>query len=277
MKRRTFLSSLARASIAGVALNRSVFGNDPSKFGLQLYTVRKHMTGSFEETLRKVSELGVREVEFAGYFNRSATQIKEILSKFALSAPSAHLGLDALQGKLSSAIADAKILGHKYLVVPSMLPKDRKSLDGYKKFADFLNSAGRECREAGLQLAYHNHDFEFEEMNGRIPFDLLLSETDSREVKFELDLYWITKAGFDALRYFEDHPGRFPLVHVKDMDNTPRKTFTEVGSGVIDFKKIFKKAGRAGIKHYFIEQDVTPGEPLESVRISLEYLHRERL
>jgi sugar phosphate isomerase/epimerase len=121
-------------------------------------------------------------------------------------------------------------------------------------------------------LAYHNHDFEFAAIGGTVPYDLILAGTDPRTVQMEMDLYWVTKAGLNPVSLFEKHPGRFPLVHVKDMDNTPRKFFTEVGRGVIDFRTVFSKAKEAGIKHYFIEQDETPGDPLESVEISLNYL-----
>ena len=107
---------------------------------------------------------------------------------------------------------------------------------------------------------------------GKLPYDLILAETDPQTVKMEMDLYWITKAGFDPVTYFKEYPKRFELVHVKDMDATPEKSFTEAGRGVIDFKKIISKAREAGIRHYFIEQDKTPGEPLESVKISLKYL-----
>jgi len=127
-----------------------------------------------------------------------------------------------------------------------------------------------------LRFAYHNHDFEFAEIEGKIPYDLILAETDPRAVEIKLDLYWITKAGLRPLSYFEKYSGRFPLLHAKDMDGTPQKFFTEVGRGVIDFGQIFSKAKAAGIEHCFIEQDETPGEPLESVKISLKHLRALR-
>jgi sugar phosphate isomerase/epimerase len=127
-----------------------------------------------------------------------------------------------------------------------------------------------------LRFAYHNHDFEFKTLDGKIPYDLILAETDARDVKLELDLYWINKAGFDPLAYFEKYPKRFPLVHVKDMDGSAKKYFTEVGRGTIEFKKIFSKANVAGVEHFYIEQDETPAEPLKSVEISLKYLKELR-
>jgi len=190
-----------------------------------------------------------------------------------LDAPSAHINTETLRKNLSQAIEDAKIIGHKYLVLGYLPEEERKSLDDYKKLVELLNRAGEQCRKENLQFAYHNHNFEFKTLEDKIPYDLILAETDSRTVKMELDLYWITKAGLNPVTYFEKHPGRFPLVHVKDMDDTPRKFFTEIGRGVINFGEIFSKSGEAGIRHYFIEQDETPAKPLESVKISLKYLH----
>lgn len=272
MNRRTFLRNSAGA-FAGTILSANVnYACTPSKIGLQLYTLRRNLARDFEETLRRTAALGIKEVEFAGYFNRTPLQIKNILKKHGLSAPSAHINVETLRRNLAQTLKDAGIIGHKYLVLGYLPAEERKSLDDYKALVELLNKAGKECRAAGLQLAYHNHDFEFEKIEGKVPYDLILAEADPQTVKMEMDLYWITKAGFDPLTYFEKHPGRFPLVHVKDMDGTPKKFFTEAGRGVIDFKKIFSKADKAGIEHYFIEQDESPGEPLESVKISLEYL-----
>ncbi len=254
-------------------LNKTVvFGKNLSKIGLQLYTVRRELEKDFEGTLRKVSALGIKEVEFAGYFNQKPENIKKLLKELKLSAPSAHIGTETLRKNLAQAIETAKIIGHKYLVLGNVPENERKSLDDYKKLIELLNKSGEECRRADLQFAYHNHDFEFIKLEEKVPYDLILAETDARKVLLELDLYWTIKAGKEPVDYFEKYPKRFPLVHVKDMDNTPKKFFTEVGRGVIDFKKIFSKADQAGIKHYFIEQDETRAAPLESVKISLKYL-----
>jgi sugar phosphate isomerase/epimerase len=278
MNRRTLLQNLA-GGIAGTLLfnNISITGEASdkrklSKIGLQLYTVRKSMEQNFETTLRRIAALGIKEVEFAGYFNQSPERINKLLESFRLAAPSAHINTEMLCDRLPQSIEAAKIIGHQYLVLGYLPEEKRKSLDDYKKLIRLLNRTGEECRKAGLQFAYHNHDFEFIEIDNKIPYDLILAETDAHAVKMELDLYWITKAGLNPVSYFEKYPGRFPLVHVKDMDNTPQKFFSEIGRGIINFRKILSKAGEAGIKHYFIEQDETPGEPLESVKISLRYL-----
>lgn len=257
--------------------NISIIGEASAKgklsgIGLQLYTVRRSLEQDFEITLRRIAALGIKEVEFAGYFDRSPKRINKLLRSLGLASPSAHISTETLRKGLPQAIEAAKIIGHKYLVLGYLPEGERRSLDDYRKLIKLLDRAGEECRKAGLQFAYHNHDFEFVAIDGKMPYDLILAETDARTVKMELDLYWITKAGLSPISYFEKYPGRFPLVHVKDMDGTPRKFFTEVGGGVIDFGTIFSKANEAGIKHYFIEQDETPGEPLESVKISLKNL-----
>ncbi len=282
MNRRIFLRNLGGGIGAAVFLSNFNISAEAfsrktlSKIGLQLYTVRPDMERDFEGTLRKVAALGIKEVEFAGYFGQKPEQIKKLLKELKLSAPSAHFSSVVGRDELSQAIEAANIIGHKYLVFAYLREEERRSLDDYKKLVVKLNKAGEDCRQAGLQFAYHNHDFEFKKWDGQIPYDLILAQTDSSLVKMEMDLYWITKAGYDPLAYFEKHPGRFPLVHVKDMDNTPAKNFTEVGHGTIDFKKIFAKANVAGIEHYFIEQDETPAEPLDSVNQSVKYLHNLR-
>jgi sugar phosphate isomerase/epimerase len=278
MNRRSFLSHTLYGALGGVCLAKSnLAASSPkkrklSKIGLQLYTVRREMQKDFEGTLAKVAALGFSEVEFAGYFNRAPQQVKEALAANNLSAPAAHIPLSALRGDLQQTIDAAKTIGHKYLLVAYLLPEERKSLDDYKRVVDLFNIAGERLKKAGLQFAYHNHDFEFVPIDGRVPYDVILAGTDPKTVKMELDLYWITKAGESPLKYFSSHPGRFPLVHVKDMDATPKRFFTEVGRGVIDFKQIFASADKAGIKHYFVEQDETPGSPFESIKASIAYL-----
>ena len=280
MNRRNFLQNLTYGFGGAFLLNNvfsQAFSSEKlSKIGLQLYTVRRDLEKDFDGTLRKISAIGINEVEFAGYFNHNPKEIKKLLKELKLAAPSAHISTETLRKDLSKAIDDAKIIGHEFFVLGYLPEEERKSLDAYKKLAELLNKAGEECGKSGLQFAYHNHDFEFKKTENRIPYDLILAETDEQKVKMEMDLYWISKAGFDPVFYFEKYPKRFPLVHVKDMDATSKKYFTEVGRGIINFKKIFTKAKAAGIKHYFIEQDETPGEPIESVKISLKYLRNLR-
>lgn len=231
--------------------------------GLQLYTIRDLMAQSVPDTLKLVAGLGYTEVEFAGYFNQTAKQLKSIIDSEGLSAPSCHVPLELLQQNLDGVIEQALVMGHQYLVLPYLDEAQRQTLDQYKALAEFLNQAGERTKAAGLQLAYHNHEFEFIQLSGATPFDVLLNETDNNLVQMELDLYWVIKAGLNPLDYIAKHPGRFPLWHVKDMDSSGN--FADVGKGVIDFKPIFAKAGQAGLRHAYVERDHTDNK-IETIR-----------
>jgi sugar phosphate isomerase/epimerase len=278
--RRTFLGSMALGGLGALLLTGRAYSGPGSsrsvihRIGLQLYTVRAEMEQDFEGTLRKVAAIGYKEVEFAGYFKRTPQQVTAVLAAAGLTAPSSHVLLASLRTDLDRTVEAALAIGHKYIVCAYLLPTERGSLDSYKRLGDTFNQAGSRCKAAGLQLAYHNHDFEFSPMEGKLPYDVLLAATDPELVKFEMDLYWITKGRQKPLDYFLRYPGRFPLLHVKDMDNTPRQFFTEVGNGLIDFRPIFAKAQEAGVKHYFVEQDVCPGSPFDSIKTSFEYLRK---
>jgi sugar phosphate isomerase/epimerase len=278
MNRRLFLNHAFAGGLGGLCLTKSNMmvsiaqTRKLSKIGLQLYTVRREMEKDFEGTLARVASLGFREVEFAGYFNRTPQQIKSVLAKNNLGAPSVHLLTAGLRDNLEQTIDVAKTIGHQHVVCAYLLPAERKSIDDYKRLIELFNDAGGRLKKAGLQFCYHNHDFEFTPIDNKIPYDLILEGTDPETVKMELDLYWITKAGQTPLKYFSAYPGRFPLVHVKDMDATAKRFFTEVGRGTINFKEIFADSGKAGIKHYFVEQDETPGSPFESIKVSINYL-----
>lgn len=242
------------------------------KIGIQLYTVRNQLARDVEGTLSKLARIGFREVEFAGYPEGTARSLREILDRLHLTAPSSHVSLQALRADWDRTLDQAAVVGQRYIVVASINPAERKTLDDWKRIAGLFNKAGETARARGIALAYHNHDFEFTPIDGSLPYDVLLRETDPSLVGLELDLYWIAKGGRDPLQYFARWPGRFPLVHVKDMDATAQKYFAPVGKGTIDFARIFKQAQRAGIKHYFYEQDEVSGPPFQDIATSYAYL-----
>ena len=279
--RREFVTeALGGIGLLGLVLkSEKVLGKSSRRIdsiGLQLYTLRNELAKDFESTLGKVAAIGYRKVEFAGYHNRTPFQVKQSLKNAGLTSPSTHLSLQTIAHDLGRAIESAKVIGHRYLILGYLQPDERKSLDDYKVLADVLNRAGEDCRAAKLQLAYHNHDFEFASTNGQVPYDLLLRSTDRELVKMELDLYWITKAMRRSEDYFVQYPGRFELLHIKDMDDTPKRSFTEVGKGTIDFKRILEQSRVAGVKHHFVEQDEISGSPFESIKTSYEYLKKMR-
>lgn len=290
--RRRFLRNgalLSTAAFVSPSLLRAASRFNPHKVGLQLYTVRDAMSKDPAGTLARVAEIGYNEVEAATYtgtelfYGMSAGDYLALLKKNGLTQPSGHYMLGSAgfgghppKGTImldwEKAVEDAAKVGQKYMVCAYLMPDERKTLDDYKKVAEHFNKAGETCKKAGIQFCYHNHNFEFPEMEGQVPYEVLLRNTDKELVKMEVDLYWITRAGFDPVKMFHEHPHRFPLWHVKDMDNTPKKFFTEVGSGTIDFKRIFRNADLAGMQHFFVEQDVCPGSPFDSIAKSIKYI-----
>lgn len=276
INRRDFLKTSASAAFGGFLMNnlraREALTGAKSlgKIGVQLYTVRDLMKQDFAGTLEKVAKVGYQEVEFAGYFDNKPAEVRKLLDGLGLTAPAVHVGIDLLRDKLDATLETAKIIGHKYIVCPWLAPEER-TLEKYKEHATLFNKAGEACKKAGLQFAYHNHDFEFEAQGGKIPYDLLLAETDPKLVQMELDLFWIRKGGQDPLAYFEKHPGRFPLCHVKDM--VADEKMVEVGAGKIDFAQIFSHSKHAGLQHYFVEHD-NPGDALQSITTSYQYLKK---
>lgn len=237
--------------------------------GVQLYTLRDLMAKSVPDTLRLVAEIGYKEVEFAGYFDLKPQALRKILDDLGLSATAAHVPLEALQQEFDATLDAAHKLDHRFLVLPYLNEQQRDTLDKYKKLAAQMNAWGEKCAEAGITLAYHNHDFEFMPLDKQIPYDLLLAETDPKNVVMELDLYWAVKAGRDPQHYFRTHPGRFPLWHLKDMSRDGN--FADLGQGVIDFASILAGAEVAGFRHGFVEHDQSAA-PVETIRTGFEAL-----
>lgn len=255
------------------------------KIGLQLYTVRDAMAQDPAGTLARVAQIGYQEMESATYsgtekfYGMDGATFAAELKKNGLTIPSGHyaLGSPEIKGTIRSdwerAVEDAAAIGMKYMVCAYLPDQGRKTLDNYKTVIADLNKAGEICKKHDIQFCYHNHNFEFEKIDGQVPYDLMLKECDSKLVKMEMDIYWVTRAGYDPIKLFKEHPGRFVLWHVKDMDNTPNKFFTEVGNGVINWKKIFARAKKSGMKHFFVEQDVSKN-PFESITQSIAYLRK---
>lgn len=287
LDRRTFLKTAGTAAAFALLPSRFLWAAGPkvNNIGVQLYTVRDLMKDDFEGTIAKVAQIGYKNVEFAGYFGRTADQVKAVLTKNGLKAPSTHVQYDELDEKFPSVVEFSKTIGLEYIICP-WIPEDlRKSPDIWKQAAEKFNKAGEKTKAAGMQFGYHNHWFEFLPTNGVHPYDELLKLCDANLVKMELDLAWISTTGTDPVKYFEKYPGRFPLVHVKDVKTMPKVTqggsqnfgdtvdLTEVGSGVIDWKRIFAHADKAGIKYYIVEHD-HPKQPLASIKTSYEYLSK---
>ncbi len=215
------------------------------RIGLQLYTVRDAMAKDVSATLAAVAEAGYLEVETAGTGDLSAEQFSTALGNTGLTAPSAHVLLNQMAEQPDALLATAETVGYKYLVLPWLAPEQR-TVSGYAQVIETLNRFGERCTRAGVQLCYHNHDFEFQPMGGELPYNLLLRECDAEFVRFELDLFWAVHAGVDPIAYLHADPERFPLCHVKDRNAAGE--MVDVGQGNIDFPAMFS-AG-TGLRHY---------------------------
>lgn len=287
--RRSFIKSTSLLS-AGILLAPKDFKLKSSLIGVQLYTVRDAMQKDPVNTLAKVAKIGYNSVEGATYtgtqkfYGMDPSAFSRLLKSNGLVMPSSHyrLGEEQPKGEIvkgtilhewDRAVDDAATVGMKYMVCAFLAPDERGTIDHYKHVADQLNKAGERCKKSGIQLCYHNHDFEFLKQGDIYPYDILLS-TDKDLVKMEMDIYWITKAGQDPIKLFSEHPGRFPLWHLKDMDKTPQQGFSEVGNGIIDFKEIFRHKKEAGLKYFFVEQDKCPGSPFDSIAQSFAYIKK---
>jgi sugar phosphate isomerase/epimerase len=274
MNRRTFLSTMTAATLLARGVARAFDEHKIGKLGAELYTVREQMKADFEGTLAKVAAIGYREVEFAGYLGHNPKQVKAALNAHGLASPSAHFPYDQVTTNLPEVLESAHTVGHEYVVCPFIDEKLRKQPGIWKQIGENFNRAGEAAQKAGLQFAYHNHSFEFEPLEGKLPYDILLAETDPKLVKMEMDLYWIVKGGADPLTYFKRYPGRFPLVHVKGMDKSGNMASVSADNS-IDWKKIFAHSEEAGIRHYIVEHD-NPPVPLESLKESYQYLEELR-
>jgi sugar phosphate isomerase/epimerase len=259
------------------------------KLGLQLYTVRAALARDVDGTLKRVAEMGYEEVETygfdpdgIGYYGLAGKAFAQRLRDHKLTTPSGHYDLnrfvsssvDDLRRYVDRCVEGAQALGQEYITWP-LLDEGSRTIDKFKIAAERLNIAGGQIKKAGLQLAYHNHDFEFVEQNGQIGYDIILKETDPALVKLQMDLYWIAHGSkLTAHEWFERQPGRFVMWHVKDMHRTSRD-YTEVGNGTIDFTRIWPDARLAGMKHFFVEQGGNfTHDPFRSIADSAEYVKR---
>ncbi|PYT90848.1 MAG: sugar phosphate isomerase/epimerase [Acidobacteria bacterium] len=293
MNRRTFIGASVAATLSAAA--KPAWAADSAhqidRIGLQLYTVRGTMKTDFAGTIAKVASTGYKEVEFAGYFGHSPKEVRELIDKNALAAPSCHVDYAVVENRWPETLEAAKMVGHSYIICPWIDEKQRAEPGGWKRAVDLFNKAGEASAKAGIQFGYHNHSFEFqpaETLGGKLPYDFLLAETDPKLVAMEMDLCWISVARQDPLAYFEKYPGRFPLVHAKDWvkDSSSNSGYqgamgqsvkyggrmADVGQGSIDWKNLFAHAGKAGIKHYFVEND-DPKSAFDDIKISYNYLH----
>ena len=287
IKRRDFLINSGLA-LGAIAIAPSfAFSLKKKAIGIQLWTLRDTLPKDVKGVLEQVGKVGFNEVETFGFsptngfFGTSVKDFKAILSDNDLKATSNHFDFngyiengntDALQSYTEA----ANILGSEYITVPYIVENLRgKSGDDYKKLALKINKAAEICKNAGIKLAYHNHDFEFEKFGSTNGYEILLKETDKNLVDFEMDLYWVLRSGNNPLELFKEHPGRFKMWHVKDMDKVNPDFNAEIGTGTLDFKAIFAQAELSGMKRFFLEHESNYlPNPIESAAASYNYIKK---
>ena len=284
--RRDFLKLLGATAAAGAFLPKTAFASGADllsanasirRIGVQLYTVRDAMQkDGVDATLARIAGLGFREVEFAGYYGRTAAQIRDSLKTHGLTSPSTHVQLSQLSGPdFPKLVETATTIGHKSINLAFLMPADRGSVEKYNSHADVMMAAQEIAKKSGITIAYHNHDFEFEPLGNTNGYEILLQRTKNSGVQFEMDLYWMSVAGKDPVSFWTRYPGRFPMVHLKDNAGPPGNEMRPVGSGTINFAALLGKRRVAGIQHYYVEHD-NPADPWVSLTSSVAYVKKLR-
>ena len=243
---------------------------------LQLYTVRDLTAKDFADTMKKVAQIGYKNVELAGYGNlKTAGDAKKALDDAELKVSGAHAPIEMLEKDLDKVMDDAATLGNKNIICPWLAEGRRKDAAAWKETAKSLNRIGRAVHERGFEFAYHNHSFEFQQFEGKKGLDILFENCDAHLVKAEIDVYWVKHGGEDPVTRINQLGARVLALHLKDMAAGEDRKFAEVGTGILDFKAILEAAAKNGVQYGAVEQDNTYGRPpLESIRISYENLRK---
>lgn len=285
--RRIFIKQTGLA-MAACALNPSFsfLNTEGMNIGIQLYSLRDIINEKPKQVLQKLSNIGFNEIETYGYsegkfWGLQVSELKEELSENNLTSPSGHYdGNSIIRGDfdtLKEIISVANKLNQNYIIFPSIDEELRKSKSDYLNIAEKFNYAGELCQEAGIQLAYHNHAFEFEKFDSETGYEILLNHTREDLVTFEMDIYWVVRAGLEPTSFFKRYPGRFKLWHIKDMDKDNPELNTEIGNGSISYDEIFKYKKISGVEHYILEQENFEIPNFKSLKQSYKYIRNDLL
>jgi len=274
--RRTFLATVGAAAVAAAcghsgstAAASAPTGRRKLKaVGIQLYTLRRPAAADLAGTLSQLAKIGYKEIEFAGFYNHPATEVRDLLKANGLTAPSTHVALNVIQDTPAKLFEESRIVGHEWITVPSLSGR-RETVDDWKRTAEQFNKAAAQVKAAGFRFAFHNHNAELKKVDGQTPLEILIGATDPSLVSFEMDIYWVVNGGGDPVALLDKYSSRFRMLHVKDSMGPPDHKMADVGAGVIDFKTIFAHARNA--EHYFVEHD-QPADPIASAAASYKTL-----
>jgi sugar phosphate isomerase/epimerase len=312
--RRDFLKTTGVLTAVAMSPLHNIFAemNMENKMGIQLFSLPKMLSEDFEKGIKMLSKMGYKELELygpfpfsaesaqkswagaakmlgfggSGYFGRDIKDIKKMLSDNGLSTPATHTDLDTLITGMDKLGEAAHILGQTYVTLPAIPDDKRKTLDDYKRIAETFNKIGENAKKNGIKFGYHNHGYGIKPMDGQIPLQIILDNTDPNLVFFEMDIFWTASGGADPVEYLTKYPNRYKMLHLKDMKE--KKQFsgdggnisqwmplfgnmTTAGDGVLDLKGIVNKAKEIGVEHYFVEQDMV-ANPEIALQKSLDYL-----
>lgn len=314
MNRRKFLNSAGVLTMAGLVNTNQLFAQSGliDKVGLGLFSIPSMLDKDFKAAFEMLAKMGYQEIEMfgpypfstpkakanwdaitpnlgfkgSGYFGQKPAEFLRVAKANGLSIPAMHTDLDTLTNHMGALAEAANQVGAKYVILPSIPDENRKKLDDYKRTAALFNQIGAEAKKYGIHYAYHNHGYGLQVSNGKMPIDIIFEETDPSLVYFEMDLYWTLAGGADPLSLFKKHPGRYKLMHVKDMKEQKRFAgdggdpsqwialfpyMTNAGDGVFDLPTILKSAKETGVQHFFVEQDMV-AEPAIALKKSFDYL-----
>ena len=314
LSRRNFLRNGAALAATGLLFSEKLFARDYflQPVGIQFFSLPKMLDEDFAGSIAMLSGMGYKEAELygpypfstkaaqerwaavtpslgfkgSGFFGHTAGEVKEIFAKNSMRVPSMHTDLDTLEHAMDKLAEAANTLGATYVVLPAIPEDKRKTLDDYKKMADTFNRIGASAKKEGVRFGYHNHGYGLVEMDGKIPLQLIIENTDPSLVWLEMDLFWTVAGGADPIAYITKYPGRYKLMHVKDMSKKVRFSgnggdskqwielfpyMTTAGSGVLDLKTILPAAQKAGVDHFIVEQDMVK-DPQIALKKSYDYI-----
>jgi sugar phosphate isomerase/epimerase len=314
MNRRNFIQASAALTTIGLLESNSVLANPAmlNKIGIQLFSLPKTMEKDFRGGINMLSKMGYREIEMygpfpfsaqnamdswaaitpslgfsgSGYFGLSAAEVKKIMDENKMRVPAVHTDFETLRTRMSQLAEAAHTIGFNYVVLPSLPAENRKTLDDYKKTIDIFNKIGEEAVKSDLRFGYHNHGYGLQELDGKIPVQMIIENTDPKYVFLEMDLFWTVAGGVDPIAWLQKYPGRYKMMHVKNMKQKVKfsgdggdpqqwiELFPQMSTadaGALDLKSILGAAKKSGVEHFFVEQDMVQ-QPEVALKKSFDYL-----